>query len=250
MKLKIIIAILIFWNVCLTYALLFVKDASFRIINAERINIVEKDGTKKLGLFSSGQYQQGISQREGQSTISGMLFFNEEGYETGGLVYDGKKITGGQDASIGLMFDGYRQDQTISLQHNEHKDDDGSYYEDGLRIISRPDRADVEEEYDFYSLRYPEKFGIEDTSRYSDQELDSLELVLAGENKVAMQRVFLGSKRGLKDGTWFDESGLYIRNKYGKNVIKIFVDETSIPRFEIYDSLGNTRLYNLIPHED
>ena len=127
MNTKGIIAILILWNIVLTYKLYIVRDASYRIVNAERINIIEKDGTKKLGLFSSGQYQQGVSQREGQNTISGMLFFNEEGHEAGGLVYDGKKIAGGQNASIGLMFDGYRQDQTIALQHNEHKDEEGSY---------------------------------------------------------------------------------------------------------------------------
>ena len=178
-----------------------------------------------------------------------MLFFNEEGYEAGGLVYDGKKISGGQDAGIGLVFDGYRQDQTISLQHNEYKDESGSFYEEGFKIISRPDRSDVKEEYEFYRLKYPEKFGDTTSSRLSQNELDSLEFKLASENKIAQQRIFLGSKRGLKDGTWFDESGLYIKNKYGNNAIRIFVDETNIPKIEVYDSLGHRLLYNLISED-
>jgi hypothetical protein len=238
---------LIIWNLLLSYKVFIDKDVSYRIIDAERINIVEADGTKKMGIFSSGQYIQGKSQREGQFTISGMLFFNEEGYEAGGLVYDGKKISGGQKASMGLMFDGYRQDQAIAIQHNEYKDSLSSYYEDGIRITSRPDRSDVQTEYDFYKLKYPEKFGIKNTQSLDQSELDSIEYALSAQNKVAQQRIFLGSTRGLKDGEWFDESGIYIKNKYGKNAIKIFIDHTNVPRIAICDSLGGEVIYNLIP---
>jgi len=220
---------------------------SFEIIDVERINVVEKDGTKKLGIFSSGQYQQGKSEREGGSRISGMLFFNEDGYEAGGLVYYGKAIENGQDASLGLMFDGYRQDQAISIQHNENKTDSSSYYEDGIRIMSRPDYKNVREEFDYYALRYPEQFGDSTTPRLSNKELDSLEFALAAQNKISSSRIYLGSKRGLKKGEWFDESGLYIKNKYGKNVLKIYVDKSGTPKIETLDSLGKNVVYKLIP---
>lgn len=150
----ILLLILLACNCYLTVKTHWIKDSDFRIINAERINIIEKDGTKKLGLFSSGQYEQGVAERAGQNTISGLLFFNEEGYETGGLVYDGKKISNGQKSGIGLMFDGYRQDQTMALQHHEYKNDSSSYYQDGLRIYSRPDVSDIDEEYNFYAIKY------------------------------------------------------------------------------------------------
>jgi len=134
----------------------------FEEIDVERINIVEADGTLKLALFNSERLRRGLDgdKRQGAGTISGMWFYNEEGYETGGLVFDGKKISGGQNSGIGLLFDGYRQDQTLALEHNERKDNVSSYYEDGLRIMSRPDRADVEEEYDFYKLKYPKHYDI------------------------------------------------------------------------------------------
>lgn len=248
-KRTILIGLLIIWNFYLTFKTHFIQDSSFRIINAERINIVEKDGTKKLGIFSSGQYELGTAERQGQNQISGMLFFNEEGLEAGGLVYRGKEIDGGQNSSAGLMFDGYRQDQTIALQHNEQKTDSSSFYEDGLRIMSRPDRADIDTEYDFYALKYPDQFGDENTPRLSPEEIDSIDMALARLNKVAKQRIYLGSKRGLRNGEWFDESGLYVQNKYGKTVIKIFVDQTNRPKISIYDSLGSQLMYDLIPTE-
>lgn len=222
-------------------------NGNFEEINTQRINIIEADGTLKLALFSSGKIEMGKdgNKRSGAGTISGMFFYNEEGYESGGLVFDGKKITNGQDAGIGLMFDGYRQDQTIALQHNEFKDSLTSLYEDGLRIMSRPDRADVKEEYDFYKLRYPEVFGDEDTPRVLKEPLDSMELVLAGKNKIAKQRIYLGSKRGDLGKGWFDESGLYIKNKYGKTMIKIYVDDQNRAKIQILDTMGRKVVHEL-----
>jgi len=225
------------------------KSPKFEEIDVERINIVEADGTLKLAIFNSNRLTKGSDgdKRAGTGSISGMLFYNQEGYETGGLVFDGKKIKGGQDSGIGLMFDGYRQDQTIALQHNELKDSLNSYYEDGLKISSRPDRTDVKEEYAFYALKYPEKFGDENTPKLNQSQLDSVEFLLSRQNKVAQRRLFLGSTRGNQGDGWFDESGLYIKNKYGKDMIRIYVNENNEAKFEVLDTLGNTIKHNLIP---
>lgn len=225
------------------------KTQKFEEIDVERINIVESDGKLKLAIFNSARLTRGLDgdKRQGTGSISGMLFYNEEGYETGGLVFNGKKISGGQNSGIGLTFDGYRQDQTLALEHNEIKDSTTSYYEDGLRIMSRPDRSDVKEEYGFYKLKYPEKFGDVDSPRLSIDVLDSIEMELAKQYKVAAPRIYLGSKRGNTGDGWFDNSGLFIKNKYGKNMIKIYVDKDNIPKFEVLDTLGKVVKFNLIP---
>ena len=221
----------------------------FEEIDVERINIVEADGTLKLAIFNSARLTRGLDgdKRQGTGTISGMLFYNEEGYEAGGLVFNGKKIEGGQNAGIGLTMDGYRQDQTMSMQHNERKDSLTSYYSDFVQISSRPDRADVKEEYDFYKLKYPDRFGDKDTPRLPESVLDSIELELSKQYKVAQHRIFLGTSRGDRGDGWFDNSGLYIKNKYGKDMIKIYVDKDNIPRIEILDTLGQKVKYSLIP---
>jgi len=250
-KLEIILTITIFFNLCLLF-MSFSNESKiqkFTEIDVERINIVEADGTLKLALFNSNRLKKGLDgdKREGTGTISGMLFYNQEGHEAGGLVFDGRKIEGGQEMGSGLMFDGYRQDQTIALQHNEKKDELTSYYEDGLKIISRPDRTNVKEEYGFYALKYPEKFGKNEIPEFSKQQIDSIEMVLSSQNKVAQKRLFIGSKRGDQGNGWFDETGLYIKNKYGKDMIRIYVDNNNTAKFEVLDSLGNIVKYNLIP---
>lgn len=226
------------------------KTQKFEEIDVERINIVEADGTLKMAIHNSERITKGIgkAKRLGEGTISGMLFYNQEGHEAGGLVFDGKEVNGVRNANVSLTMNGYRQDQTIALQHYEKKDSLTSFYRDGLRINSRPDRADVLEEYDFYKLKYPEKFGIKNAgSKLSKEKLDSIEMSLARQNKVSTQRIYLGSKRGNLGKGWFDESGLYIKNKYGKDMIRIYVDEKNIPKFEVLDSLGKMVRYNLIP---
>lgn len=248
---QIFMAILILLNISLLITVYKSpnKINKFEEIDVERINIVEANGTLKLAIFNSSKLTRGLDgdKRQGTGTISGMLFYNEEGHEAGGLVFDGKKIKGGQKSSIGLTFDGYRQDQTMSLQHNEKKDSLISYYEDGLRIMSRPDRSNVKEEYDFYKLKYPESFGDKNTPRLPQNVIDSMDLELAKQYKVAKQRIYLGTSRGDKGDGWFDNSGLYIKNKYGKDMIKIYVDKDNIPRIEILDTLGKIVKYSLIP---
>lgn len=227
------------------------ETKKFKEIDVERINIVEKDGTLKLAIFNSSRITKGTgdAKRQGEGTISGMLFYNQEGYECGGLVFDGKKIKGGQTTGVSLTMDGYRQDQTIALQHNENKDSKGSFYEDGLRIMARPDRADVKDEYAFYRIKYPKMFGIKKPSSYTKAQIDSMFFSLARQNKVATRRVFLGSTRGNKNGQWFDKSGLFIKNKYGKDMIRIYVDKNNQPKFEVLDTLGKVVTQHLIPQK-
>ncbi|MFC2163575.1 hypothetical protein ACFLT2_01110 [Acidobacteriota bacterium] len=211
------------------------ETTRFEEIDVERINIIEKDGTLKMALFNSDRLIRGKSERQGQGRMAGMLFYNEDGYECGGLVYLGKKTPDGQDAGAGLMFDQYRQDQTIALQHNEKVDSQGAHYDDGLTINSRPDWTVVKDEYAFYKMM-KEFEGTE-------EEKESLYDKKAAENKVFRRRMFVGIRRGTKEGQYYDDTGLFIRNRYGRNAIRIFVDKDNIPHLEFYDTLGKNIIY-------
>ena len=116
-----------------------------KVLDAQQINIREKDGTLKAVLSNSEGFSKiGESRRQGVP-FSGLMFYNQEGDEEGGLVYSGKAIPGGQDADVTLTFDQYRQDQNIYLHHEEHKDARMRSIDDGLTIISRPDWSQVKE---------------------------------------------------------------------------------------------------------
>ena len=52
-------------------------------------------------------------------------------------------------------------------------------------------------------------------------------------------------KRGIKDSTPYDDTGVFIKNKWGRNAIRLYVDKDNKPHFEVYDSLGKSIIYEL-----
>jgi hypothetical protein len=96
---------------------------SFAEIDVQRINVREPDGTLRMTISSSatapGLIFKGIEHPFPNRQAAGILFFDDEGTENGGLLFGGAKK--GQNASSGghLSFDQYQQDQVISLDQTE-----------------------------------------------------------------------------------------------------------------------------------
>lgn len=105
---------LVFAGTVLMGATSTTSSASFDQITVHRINLVEPDGTLRMvisdhakfpGLFLHGkEYPHPRPQ-------AGMLFYNDEGTEQGGLVFAGAKNKGGYSSGLSLTFDRYNQDQ-------------------------------------------------------------------------------------------------------------------------------------------
>ena len=110
----------------------------FDEIDVGRINVVEKDGTPRLILSNKAQYPGLIIRGKeyphprGQA---GILFFNDEGTENGGVGTSVAHDANGYHADGGLMFDQYMQDQTVGLVYT----DDNGRRAAGLRVWDRPD---------------------------------------------------------------------------------------------------------------
>lgn len=111
-------------------ALIVVGAAAFRQgpaknmgeITVERINVVDANGTLHLVLSNKDRMHPGVMDGvtiDRPRPVAGMLFFNDEGDEVGGLTYTGT-VAGGQGrANAGIMFDQIKQDQTIGLSYSE-----------------------------------------------------------------------------------------------------------------------------------
>jgi hypothetical protein len=104
----------------------------FEEIEVERINLVEPDGTLRMLITSAGRFP-----RDHREAMAGMLFFNSDGIENGGLVIDGSKKDGKVEHTVHLSMDRYDQDQTVVLRHQES----GGRYFSGLLVQDRPDRS-------------------------------------------------------------------------------------------------------------
>jgi len=117
------------------------KKAAFDEIDVRRINIVEPDGTLRMVIADKAKFPEiiikGKSYRHpSHRQTAGVLFFNDEGTENGGLTFGGSKDSAGKVHSHGhLSFDEYMQDQVFSI---DAADEDGRR-QSGISIVDRGD---------------------------------------------------------------------------------------------------------------
>lgn len=104
------------------------KTATFDQISVHRINIVEPDGTLRM-VVSNHAALPGIIVRGKEQAFdrpqAGMLFYNDEGSENGGLIFGGHRNAKGEvvDSGGSLSFDKYDANQIVQLAGvDDHED--------------------------------------------------------------------------------------------------------------------------------
>lgn len=112
----------------------------FTEIDVERINIIEKDGTLRLTMHNRERAPDVIM---GGKTFSrsggnraGLMFYNDDGDENGGLaLHTSRRADGTYSAGGSIMFDQYKQDQAIGIAYS----DNNGRRSAALRVWDRPD---------------------------------------------------------------------------------------------------------------
>jgi len=90
-------------------------------LTVQRLNVVDANGTLRFVLSNKDRMHPGVMDGvtiNRPRPVAGMLFFNDEGDEVGGLTYTGSDDNG-RRANAGIMFDQLKQDQTIGLTYSE-----------------------------------------------------------------------------------------------------------------------------------
>lgn len=116
------------------------RKASFEQIDVQRINIVGPDGKNELVIANHQLIPDAIIDGKtfpshGRHDGAGMIFYNNEGDEDGGMGFSGHKTANGWEADGDLMFDQYKQDQTVGLEYS----DDNGKRRAGFHVWDRPD---------------------------------------------------------------------------------------------------------------
>lgn len=99
------------------------RNAKFEQIDVQRINVREADGTLRMVVSNRASFPGAIfkgKEYPHERGVAGLLFYNDEGTEDGGLVFAGAKAANGKvDAGGHLSFDQYDQDQVVALTQTE-----------------------------------------------------------------------------------------------------------------------------------
>lgn len=84
------------------------KPQNIGEITAERINIVDANGTLRLVISNKDRMHPGViggKVVDRPRPYAGLLFFNDQGDEAGGLILTGREQNSTRAANAGLMFD-------------------------------------------------------------------------------------------------------------------------------------------------
>jgi hypothetical protein len=202
-----------------------VRKPRFDEIDVERINIIAPNGKPRLVISNAERAPDviinGKAYHRSGSNEAGMIFYNEEGSENGGMGFSGHTRDGHVSADAGFMFDQYGQDQTVGLTYDEQ---DGRRSA-GLRVWDRPNQS-VTVLADMVEPLKQMADGPEKTRRMTAVRDSAVKLGLGG-----AQRVFVG-KQGDKRAT------VVLADAQSRPRLRMVVDSSGAARIEFLDDAG------------
>jgi hypothetical protein len=208
-------------------------NQKFSEIDVERINIVEKDGTVKMAITNVERFPNGNDKINGKPTNenrkkrSGMLFFNEDGIECGGFIYDGKKNEKGHSSGLSLTYDQYDGDQVMQLLTQDNREGDQRFVTSGLMFNDRPSKESQSKTAKI--MAELEELGKKDP-KAADEKYKAYEAQgLVG----GAPRVMLGKSRS-------ENNGLFLFDNKGMPRAMFYVDKDNNAKLDFFDDKGNT----------
>ncbi|RXG33014.1 hypothetical protein [Leeuwenhoekiella marinoflava] len=209
------------------------ENQKFSEIDVERINIVEADGTVKMIITNFERFPNGTDKinarptNEERKKRSGMLFFNEDGIECGGFIYDGQKNENGHSSGLSLTYDQYDGDQVMQLLTQDYQKGGDRFVSSSLAFNDRPSKesqiktAEIMKELQELRMKDPKAMRLKQ-KEYENQGL------IGG-----VPRIMLGKTRSQNNGLFlFDDKGL--------PKAMFYVDKENNAKLDFYDEQGNT----------
>jgi hypothetical protein len=193
----------------------------FGHIRAQRVDLVEPDGRLALVLSDEARLPGPIlNGREVQPRhgAAGLLFFNANGDETGGLVYGDTRSDSVLDHEVHMSFDQYEDDQVLVLDHSQR----GGRVATGIRVMDRS--------APFTLAKLIEMDRLSKDSMAGRQQEAKRWLAEHEKEYRAANRVILGSYGG--------SALLQLNDTRGRPRIRMLVDSADAVSLEFLDASG------------
>lgn len=203
----------------------------FSEIDVERINIVEKDGTVKMIITNVDRFPNGQTKinnyptNETRKKRSGMLFFNEDGIECGGFIYDGEKKANGHSSGLSLTYDQYDGDQVMQLLTQDYTKGDERFVTSSLVFNDRPKRESQQQNAKI--MKELEALRKTDPQAMQKKYNEYLEQGLIG----GSPRLMLGKSRS-------QNNGLFLFDDKGMPKAMFYVDKNNNAKLDFYGDKG------------
>jgi hypothetical protein len=197
-------------------------------ITVERINVVDANGTLRLVISNKDRQHPGVVDGkviDRPRPVAGLLLFNDEGDEVGGLTYSGALKDGARNAASSLNLDQLKQDQTVGIGYSESRGQRTA----GLQVWDPPDRpiSDLIEQLNAAN-------AIQDAARREAAVKTARDAF-----PPRPRRVFVGKRP--------DRSAIVsLADADGHERLNMTVDAGGNPRIEFLDAAG--KVVQRLPH--
>jgi hypothetical protein len=203
------------------------QKTTFNEIDVQRINVIEPNGMLRMVLSNAAKSQGPLYQGKpffytgAERPRTGIIFFNDEGTETGGLIFGGRQLGDTGFTGLGhLSFDQFNQDQVFVIQYVDRN----GKRRMGIQVNDRHNTNIFDWANTRDSIRRlpdsPAKTAA--LQRMQDGE--------PGDPRVA-ERVYVG-RDTLKRAV------VNLSDKFGKHRLRLIVDSLGTPRIEFLEERG------------
>jgi hypothetical protein len=196
-------------------------------IITKKITVIGEDNQPRMVLSNETRQHSGrMNGKEWpkRERPSGLIFFNNQGDECGGLVYETKEKNGKIKSGMSFTMDNYKDDQVVQILNDESYVDGKAYIQRGININQYPTGTNVEDR----------NKKIAEIKKITDEKERNSKLNELWEKEGSVNRVFLGKTKG-------NSSGLFLAGPDGKPKMMIYVDEKGNPKLQTFNDKGEIK---------
>lgn len=194
-------------------------------ITVKKLNLVGEDGSLRMVISNEDRQHPGIidgKQLPARYRPAGMIFFDNNGNECGGLIFNESNENGSINKMMSFTMDNHKNDQVLQLINDETYKNGNASIRRGMAINEYP---------------------LGKTLMQYIADLDSIRLIqdtAAQQIALAALRKHDGPRRRLFVGrTDKNQSGIFLFDNEGRPRMQIFVDSAGNPQIQTIDTSGN-----------
>ncbi|MEO6820006.1 MAG: hypothetical protein ABI266_08790 [Ginsengibacter sp.] len=203
------------------------KNEQFDELIVKKITVIGEDNLPRMVLSNEDRQHSGRMNGKDfpkRERPSGIIFFNNQGDECGGLIYkttekDGKIVSG-----MSFTMDNYKDDQVIQILNDEYYADGKAFIERGISINQFPLGTNMD-------VRNKKLEELETIKDEKERKTKIRELM---QKEGSVNRLFIGRTKG-------NSSGLFLSGPDGKPKMMIYVDEKGNPKIQTFNDKGEVK---------
>jgi|SRR5690554_1176924 len=200
------------------------KNEKLDELIVKKITVIGEDNLPRMVLSNETRQHPGRmngKEWEKRERPSGIIFFNNEGDECGGLIYQAKEKDGKTISGMSFTMDNYKDDQVVQILNDEYYADGKAYIKRGISINQFPVGSNIEKR----NNKLKELKAIKDEKERNEKINDLMR------NEGSVNRLFIGKTLG-------DSSGLFLAGPDGAPKMMIYVDDKGVPKIQTFGENG------------